>query len=590
MEDEAPIVGFRDRCRYTAPDRRNSFALNANDLSFVKCIDNLLTNEIEFQGILLYFILCIKVLISFESQESLQQNEDMRLSQFVKDLKGVFREYDEMMDNFDNFDDNNIFGTNDVDMMECIENDYQSVMKGFDEDYNMVTLEEDYRSEMNKSNSTMMEDCWNDVDCLFNHATGTENTEKKSMYERTLMFLVLLLGWSMVDMDDLCDILIETTSIKRSQWNEGRLLTRSPKKNRKIADFSDAECYLYTRFTKEELQILMVKFFGDLGDGDFVVNGNRFTFEETLLIALTYMSTGMKYSSMVLIFGGDYTRYTYPINFFARYVTCKYFHRISGQSIRYWAPSVVEFRRAIWKKVCFDEEGTQDIHVPLENFRIFGMIDAMQNPTCSPGSGPIDDEGNRNPDRFYIQRAFFTSYGKKWGMKTQAVHLPNGMLGHVWFSSIAHNDKGTLNLSALEPELMNAFDNFRTDSNELPAFFGDEIYTPSQVLVKRNGQNGIFYERLTSTRTDIEHGFGLNSSLWKRLSMKNTWKILQMGEHIQAHLLSIFFMTNVYTCLRGNKTCTKFEFDAPSLDEYLDVNVNDYYVEQDPFIASILMP
>ena len=49
-------------------------------------------------------------------------------------------------------------------------------------------------------------------------------------------------------------------------------------------------------------------------------------------------------------------------------------------------------------------------------------------------------------------------------------------------------------------------------------------------------------------------------------------------------------MTNVYTCLRGNKTCTKFEFDAPSLDEYLDVNVNDYYVEQDPFIASILMP
>ena len=113
MEDEAPIVGFRDRCRYTAPDRRNSFALNANDLSFVKCIDNLLTNEIEFQGILLYFILCIKVLISFESQESLQKNEDMRLSQF--------REYDEMMDNFDNFDDNDIFGTNNVDMMECIE-------------------------------------------------------------------------------------------------------------------------------------------------------------------------------------------------------------------------------------------------------------------------------------------------------------------------------------------------------------------------------------------------------------------------------------------------------------------------------------
>ena len=50
-------------------------------------------------------------------------------------------------------------------------------------------------------------------------------------------------------------------------------------------------------------------------------------------------------------------------------------------------------------------------------------------------------------------------------------------------------------LFALEPEIMNAFENFRIDSNEFAVLFGDEMYTPSQVLVKRNGQNGILYER-----------------------------------------------------------------------------------------------
>ena len=36
-------------------------------------------------------------------------------------------------------------------------------------------------------------------------------------------------------------------------------------------------------------------------------------------------------------------------------------------------------------------------------------------------------------------------------------------------------------------------------------------------------------------------------------------------------------MVNVYTCLRGNKTSTKFKVESPDIEEYLDVTMHDAY-------------
>ena len=58
---------------------------------------------------------------------------------------------------------------------------------------------------------------------------------------------------------------------------------------------------------------------------------------------------------------------------------------------------------------------------------------------------------------------------------------------------------------------------------------------------------------MNSARVEIEHEFELTASLFKRLSVKHTWKFLQMGGHVTEHLFSIYFMVNVYTCVRGNK-------------------------------------
>ena len=141
------------------------------------------------------------------------------------------------------------------------------------------------------------------------------------------------------------------------------------------------------------------------------------------------------------------------LHFFTKFIYHKYYHWLCGRSLEDAAVNVNIFREALWKYVCFDSDGNQDINLPLELFRPFGWIDCMQHFFCAPGSGPINREDDRRPNRYNIQKAFFTRYSKGWGMKTQVIIAPNGMIISTFFTSILQNDKGAVNISGIEEEL-----------------------------------------------------------------------------------------------------------------------------------------
>lgn len=62
-----------------------------------------------------------------------------------------------------------------------------------------------------------------------------------------------------------------------------------------------------------------------------------------------------------------------------------------------------------------------------------------------------------------------------------------------------------------------------------PALYGDDIYEVCNTIVKRlRGVEIPFHGRMGAGRIDVEHEFGLNALLWKRLSTKHTWKILSL--------------------------------------------------------------
>ena len=205
------------------------------------------------------------------------------------------------------------------------------------------------------------------------------------------------------------------------------------------------------------------------------------------------------------------------------------------------------------------------------------MIDCMQHAMTAPGQGPINEDNDRNDDADELQRAFYTSYGHLWGMKTQAVFLPNGMLANLFFAAVSQNDKGMVNISGLEPELERVLAGLEIDANgTLPCLYGDDIYEISSVIIKMTGFD-LFQRLMKYIRMDIEHMFGAVAGYFKRLSTSHTWHLLSMGEHVHDHLFSIFFMANVYSCIRENKTSKKFNLPTPSIAEYLDVDESDWY-------------
>ena len=143
-----------------------------------------------------------------------------------------------------------------------------------------------------------------------------------------------------------------------------------------------------------------------------------------------------------------------------------------------------------------------------------GFLNCMQLAMSRPGSGPITINDERNPNVWEIQRVFFTRYGKMWGMKCQGTFFPNGMLGNCFFSSVAQNDKGLINISGLEEELERLLLPHPLQNGVLPVLYADDIYDPSTVIAKANGISNLFHTRLNGARVDLEHEFGLTASLF----------------------------------------------------------------------------
>ena len=401
-------------------------------------------------------------------------------------------------------------------------------------------------------------------------------------YANIISLFATILGCSLLDVDLFIQKIIDITAIRKIDMDQIESSMNSPKINRTIDDLG-SNCFPNTRFKEVELREMKDLFFGQFPTESFQYKTCRFTYEEVMLISLHYMAHGIPFQQMKSTYGGDWTRYSYMVQWFAKFIHHKYYHRLSGRSMEYWAGvhDINELRQKIFEYVCFDANGDKlpDLdHIELQYFRVYGWIDCMMLVCCTPGSGPIDQEGNRRHDAYEIQRAFFTNYGHQWGMKNQGVFLPNGMLASIYTASIAQNDKGLVNISGIAEELERVMQDWVLPNNVLPAIYGDDIYDICTTIVKRlRNVDALFHDRMTKARIDIEHEFGLIANLFKRLNVKHTWKLMSLGKLVHAHYFSIFFMVNAYTCLRENKTSVKYKVTSHTLQEYLDVSRDDWY-------------
>ena len=210
------------------------------------------------------------------------------------------------------------------------------------------------------------------------------------------------------------------------------------------------------------------------------------------------------------------------------------------------------------------------MNIDLDNFRVFSFLDSIGHETCTPGSGPVGIDNSRRQNSYEIQRAFYSRYGKQHGLKTQVVLLPNGMCGHCWVHSIAQNDRGLINLSGLEEYMKSILEPFRVGTLLLlPATYGDSIYLPSDVILVKGNNNGVYFNRMNSLREKIEHENGLFVNLWRHIEMVHKLNLYNQNLLQTKRILVYWFITNCYMCLNGNSTSTRFNLAPPSLEEYL---------------------
>jgi hypothetical protein len=356
-----------------------------------------------------------------------------------------------------------------------------------------------------------------------------------------------------------------------------------PRRNRSINELTEEHAYEWTRFSKEQLNMLFIHFRMPNVVRPLVSGGRRhFSGEEVLVVALTRIATGLSFLAMVNIFGGNPREYSTIFHWFVEYIFTTFYHKISGRSLEMWLGQIDAFRDLIRtrmskpptpEEVAIDPtlEFVQILEIAIEFFRIFGFLDCTDMRTTRTGSGPQPD-GSRRPNAHELQLEFYSRYFRAHGLKFLSVLLPNGMVGAVFGAALAQNDNGVINLSGLVDYLMHLLEPMPAH-NLYPSLFGDSITQLSPVTQSYatvdSPRNRVWKHRLSSARQSIELDYGLLFNNFRIMIKEYDHRMFQNGEHTFHLAIVCFFLKNCYVCFNGSTTNTMFNSNPPSIAEYL---------------------
>ena len=368
-----------------------------------------------------------------------------------------------------------------------------------------------------------------------------------------------------------------------------RYYSFTPQRNRKINDLSDREARDMTGLSLAQLRKMFLHF---RIPEHFIYEPRRlrFTGEESFLHYLVFNRIGeTKLRMSKNYFGGDPRRFTYSIRLMNNHLYDKFYHKVSGDSMRLWVPYINSFRFAIWEKLngtqtvedTFDSTTNEvdtsrliSLDIPFETFRIFGFLDDTGFRTTVPGLSTRRTFGFHDD----VQRSFYSAYFAGHGIKVQAVTLPNGMFGSIYIGAWRIGDSGLLNMSGLDNYLTELFLELNMGMtaayNQLPALYGDGIFPQLATIIARyntpNENETRINRILASARESIEHLFALHANIFTLFQLPQRFKLLVNGEDSYKMIFNSFLLLNCYTCF--NESPNNFNVRPPSIEVYLPLN------------------
>jgi hypothetical protein len=188
-----------------------------------------------------------------------------------------------------------------------------------------------------------------------------------------------------------------------------------PAQRRRINDISDNN-ESETLFGFKISELIRLKLHWRL-PVEFTMSGRIFTGEEAMLVYLHYIRTGTPFTRMSQsTFGGDPRTFTMYVRAITDHLYSNFYHKMSGDSMRQWAPLVPEFRRAIHDKLLDGivherhVDGSEidfEVWLPYESFRVFGWLDDTDMRTTRPRPARVTQANNEAMMLLDTQQAFY---------------------------------------------------------------------------------------------------------------------------------------------------------------------------------------
>jgi hypothetical protein len=357
----------------------------------------------------------------------------------------------------------------------------------------------------------------------------------------------------------------------------------TPPRNRRIEDVLHQDCYTWFGQYPHNLSRLYLRL---RVPQTFVLSTRKiYEGEECFLVYLYHLTKGTPFTEMArFIFGGDPRRLSEMNNLFINHLYFTFYNKISGNSMSQWIPQKLHLcRRLIYDALSSDAIEEFEYlngelidrrwilhHLHYDSFRIFGFLDDFAMPTTRPGNSVT----RRYDFESDIQRAFYSGYLRRHGLKAQVVYLPIGIIGSVFITEIRQNDSGVLNMSGLNDYLVGLLSGHLV-GRLFPCLYCDGIFANLATVLPRytnpTPEEGLLNLKLACQRQCIEHVFGDHRNRFKLFSVPHQLRLFNQGVKVRRECLASFFMLNCYYCLDGTRS-RYFGHPAPTIEEYLPLN------------------
>lgn len=318
----------------------------------------------------------------------------------------------------------------------------------------------------------------------------------------------------------------------------------------------------------------------------------RFHPEELFLYSLTKIAKGNTSDDNVdTYFGGAYSRWSYGFPWFLYYLDERYKDIIGFQGLQRRVGDFTRFQAATERylmqdRTYIDLENDETVVVdglPRAPFPIIGLIDGSLYETCVCYSGPDGDYAHapRRPEYALFQRAIYTGWKKRHGMKILTVYLPDGTSYVFGPNSIRRNDRQQLTWSGLD-EFMDELQR-NIQPNDRGNLLGDLIFAGALTRIRSYFQAlpGLpltNFERrvnqaLKSMRQPIEKNYAMNTCVMRICADRNAFKLAKNNKYCVELLRIVHFMINIYICFNGDQgsSINTFGLTPQRLEDYLQL-------------------